>query len=243
MSGPVTVRDLRPPLGVLRVGFVVTLALTALHVGIRRVPWAPQWAEPDSTVKQYFDVSREQNLPTWVNVAVLLLAAVAGALAAVLARMAGDRAALPWAGFAIVVAGLSLDDMTSLHERLDGFGRRLGGGSGLTYAAWVVPGLAFAAVVVVAVFLLVRRVDRSASRLLLLGLFCLLFGAFALESMGNAVLEQRGFSREYSLLLLAEETVETIGAWLLLAAPLAQMSVRRAGDSLQVAYRGVQIRR
>ncbi|MBA3525033.1 MAG: hypothetical protein H0T85_10905 [Geodermatophilaceae bacterium] len=231
---------LRPELWVLRIGVVVTVALIALHAGIRRVPWAPQWGEPESTAKQYFDVSREQNLPTWVNVVVLVLAAVASTLAAALARVAGSRAALPWAGFAVVVAGLSLDDMTSLHERLDGFGRRIGGGSGLTYAAWLVPGLAFAAVVVIAVVLLVRRVDRTTRRLLLSGLFLLLVGAFALESLGNAVLEQRGFSREYALLVLAEETLETLGAWLLLAAPLAALRVTRTDGGLLVAYPAAQ---
>lgn len=234
-------RPRRPSLDivVLCLGGGAAVFVALLHVAVSRAPWAPQWREPESAVRIYFDVAREQNLPTWFNVSLLLLAAVMAGFAAALARAANDRAALPWAGLALVCAALSLDDMTSLHERLAPLGKRLGGGSGLTYAAWLVPGLLFAAVVVVVIALLFIRVRRRARLLLLAGLLCLLVGAFGLESLGNAVLQAQGHGRSYAYFLLAEEFLEALGAVCLLAAPFAELRIERSDAELQVRYRCV----
>lgn len=226
-----------PELVVLAVGIGVAGVLVLLHIAVPRTPWAPQWRDPESDVNIYFDLGREQNLPTWVNVSILLLAAVAAGLAAFLARAANDRAAWPWAGFALVCAALSLDDLSSLHERLHALGVRIGGGSGLTYAAWLVPGLAGAAVVVVAMALLYWRVGRRARVLLVAGVGFLLIGAFGLEALGNAVLEAQGHTRSYAYYLVLEEFLEAVGAVFLLAAPFAQLRIGRSGPEWQVAYR------
>ncbi|MBA2415771.1 MAG: hypothetical protein H0V64_07790 [Geodermatophilaceae bacterium] len=234
---PRTGRRLPPEIVVLGVGTGAAVFIVLLHIAVPRAPWAPQWREPGSAVGTYFDVAREQNLPTWFNVSLLLLAAAMAALAAALARTAGNRAALPWAGLALVCAALSLDDMTSLHERLHPLGVRIGGGSGLTYAAWLVPGLAFAALVVLAIALLVRRVGRRARLLLMVGVGCLLAGAFGVESLGNAVLEAQGYGRAYAYLLVVEEFLEAFGAVCLLAAPFAELRIQHAEGGLQLAYR------
>ncbi|CAN5271546.1 hypothetical protein BH20ACT5_BH20ACT5_16160 [soil metagenome] len=235
-DAPQTSHRRSPDLVVLGVGGAVAVLLVLLHIGVTRVPWAPQWAEPASGVRIYVNLASEQNLPTWVNVSILLLAAVMAGLASVLARVAGSPAALPWAGLSLVCAALSLDDMTSLHERLQSIGVRMGGGSGLTYAAWLVPGLLFAALVVVAVGLLVRRVGRRARLLLVIGLGCLLVGAFGVESLGNAVLQEQGYGRTYAYFLIVEEFLEALGAVCLLAAPFAELRMRRSGDELRLRY-------
>lgn len=231
------IRRLSPEVVVLGLGGGAAVVVVLLHIGVPRAPWAPQWREPESGMNIYFDVAREQNFPTWFNVSLLLLAAVMAAVAALLARAASDRAALPWLVLSIIWAGLSLDDMTSLHERLAPFGRQIGGGSGLTYAAWLVPGLAFAGVVVVAVALLFRHVGRRARALLALGLSFLIVGAFGLESLGNAALQAQGFGRTYAYFLVVEEFLEALGAVCLLAAPFAELRIQRTGPDLQLAYR------
>jgi len=227
-------RRIRPVRGLLVAGVAIAALLVVLDIAVTRVPWAPQWREPESMVRIYFDVAREQNLPTWVNVCLLTLAAAIAGLVAALARAARDPSALPWAVFALICAGLSLDDLTSLHERLDPLGRQLGGGSGLTYAAWLVPGALVAVAVVVAVVVLVRRTGRTTRLLLLTGLGCLLAGAFGFEAAGNAVLEERGFSRAYAWFLFTEEFLETIGAVLLLAGTVSGLRITATGPSLLV---------
>ncbi len=232
-----TRRRFAPEVVVLGLGAGAAVTVILLHIAVPRAPWAPQWREPESRVRIYFDVAREQNLPTWFNVSLLLLAAVMAALAAVLARAAHDRAALPWVGLALVCAALSLDDMTSLHERLHSFGVSIGGGSGLTYAAWLVPGLMFAALVVLAIAVLFRLVRRRARLLLVAGVACLLVGAFGVESVGNAVLQAQGHGRTYAYFLIVEEFLEAIGAVCLLAAPFAEIRFRRSGGEFRLAYR------
>lgn len=231
---PGTRRRIRPIRGLLVAGVAIAGLLGVLDIAVTRVPWAPQWREPESMVRVYFDVAREQNLPTWVNVCLLTLAAAIAGLVAALARVTRDPSALPWAVFALLCTCLSLDDMTSLHERLDPLGRRLGGGSGLTYAAWLVPGALVAVVMVVAVVVLVRRTGRTTRLLLLAGLGCLLAGALGFEAVSNAVLEERGFSRSYAWLLSTEEFLETIGAVLLLAGTVSGLRITAIGRSLLV---------
>lgn len=233
-------RPVRAVQGVLVGGAAVAIVLVLLDAAVTRVPWAPQWRDADSMVRIYFDVAREQNLPTWVNVCLL---ALAGAIAGVVAALAGaarDRSAIPWAVFALTCLALSLDDMTALHERLDAVGRGLGGGSGLTYAAWVIPGLVVAVLVVLAVVVLVRRTSRPTRRLLVAGLSCLLVGAFGLESLGNAVLESEGFGRSYAWFVAAEELLETLGAVLLLAGALSGVRIEPTGDGVHVRFRTMQ---
>lgn len=90
----------------------------------------------------------------------------------------------------------------------------------------------------IAIAVLFRRVRRRARMLLVAGLACLLFGAFGVESLGNAVLQVQGSGRTYAYFLLVEEFLEAIGAVFLLAAPFAEIRFERAGSELRLAYRG-----
>lgn len=230
-------RQVRAVRGVLVVGTVVAVVLVLLDAAVTRVPWAPQWRHPDSMMRIYFDIAREQNLPTWVNVCLLTLAGAIALVVAALARAVEDRSAIPWAVFGLTCLALSLDDMTALHERLDALGRALGGGSGLTFAAWVVPGLLAAGLVALAVAVLVRRTGPSTRRLLVAGLSCLLLGAFGLEALGNSVLEREGFGRSYAWFVAAEELLETLGAVLLLAGSLSGVRIDRTADGVHLRCR------
>lgn len=235
-NGP---RQLRAVRAVLVVGPVVAVVLVLLDAVVTRVPWAPQWRHPDSMMRIYFDLAREQNLPTWVNVCIFTLAGAISCAVAALARAAYDRSAIPWAAFGLICLGLSLDDMTALHERLDPLGRALGGGSGLTFAAWILPGLLAAAVVALSVALLVRRTSGATRWLLAVGLGCLLVGAFGFEALGNAVLEREGFGRSYAWFVATEELLETLGAVLLLAGSVSGVRIDRTRDGVHLRYRAV----
>lgn len=233
---PTTPQPLHRP--VLTVLAATALALAGLAVLIPNLPFAPALSDAESQVRSYFDLATESNLWSWFNVGVLGLAGLAQAAAGALARLQGRRVAWAWWGSAVVCLGLSVDDMTSLHERLDPLGRQIGGGTGLATAAWVVPGLAFALVLVVAVLLLARRLSPVPRRLLLGGLALFLGAAFGLEAMGNAVLEQQGPSRLYAVFLHTEELLEAWGAAALAAAPFAAVLVGRSADGVRLVYRG-----
>ena len=222
---------------VLRVLLLCVILLVGLHLLVHNLPWAPQFAAPDSQVRLFFDLASEANLWAWFNVAVLAAGGVMHLVAGLMARANGAGPTWPWLVSGMLLAGLSIDDLTSLHERLQPLGVHLGGGSGLTYAAWLIPGLFFAAVVIGAVATLAVRVPTRPRRLLPLGLALLIGGAFLLESAGNAVLEAVGPSTRYAVFLIAEEMAEACGAVLLLAAACAALRVAHVNGNLTLSYR------
>jgi hypothetical protein len=74
--------------------------------------------------------------------------ALVAALLAALVRRAGGRDARCWAGLAVILSLLSLDEAVALHERLGGpAGEVLGDATrGPLHFAWVVPGAVLALV-------------------------------------------------------------------------------------------------
>lgn len=223
---------------VLRVLLPCAIVLVVTHWLVHNIPWAPELAAHDSPVRLYFDLASEANLWTWFNVAVLVTAAVMHLATGFFARASGGKPAGAWLVSGIVLVGLSIDDLTSLHERLQPLGVDLGGGAGLTYAAWLVPGLAFAAVVVGATSVLAVKLSARPRWYLVAGLGLFLGGAFVLEAVGNAVLESVGPSTRYAVLLIAEELAEAVGAILLLAAACAASRISFGNRSLTLSYQG-----
>jgi hypothetical protein len=181
------------------------------------LPRVPAWAvlrDPGQPWVVLLDVRDEGSVHTWFNVALLTAAAASACLAAVVHRVAGS-ASWPWWAVAVVLAGLSADDMLSLHERLEGVGQRLGGGAGALHFAWVVPGAVLGAAVALVVVVAVRRLPGCSRTPLLTGVSLLLVAALALEAVGGAVLSEIGDGAAYILVSHLEEVLESIGACLL----------------------------
>ena len=93
-----------------------------------------------------FDLTLENNVPTWFSGGLLLAASI---LLGLIARhgqtahpalLAGSRPA-QWYGLALIFAYLSLDEVAQLHERTTQPTRDLLGVGGVLYWAWVVPAL------------------------------------------------------------------------------------------------------
>lgn len=213
------------------------LLMATAHAAVPNLPFAPSLAQDANPVRRFFEVAGEQNGWAWLNVVLLATGAALHLVAGLLWRRAGRRAAAWW-GTAAVLAALSLDDLVGLHERMTGLGVELGGGSGLLAAAWVVPGAAVAVGVVVAFGWLARSLDRHGRRLLLGGLALFLAGAFGLETVGHAVLEDRGPSATYGGLVLVEELAEAWGAVLMAATGAAAVVLRTGpGDGVELRAR------
>ena len=204
------------------------------HLVVRRL--RPAWRDPDSGVNQLLDMAREVNLPTWLSVSIFLGGAATQAVAAALARLAHHPSRGWWLALAVVSLAMSIDDFVQLHERTDALGRRLGGGSGLTYAAWLIPGAAVAAVLVTVVVVLGRRTSHLVRRRLWVGATLFLVGSFGLEAIGNAYLERAGLGGGYRAFMLAEESLELFGAVVLMAAAFAALSFVRHARGVTVSY-------
>lgn len=215
----------------------ISVALAALSLGLPNITDWPALADPDGPVRLLVQVAGEQNLPTWFAVLVLGLAAAVHLLAACLARVARQPVWRLWVVSAVVIAAMSLDDATSLHERLDGLGRAAGADS--FPFAWVIPGAVLGLAVAASLILLARRLQGAARWAIVAGLALLIGGALGMETVNGAILEAQGPSRWFVVGTHLEELAEMIGGVLLLRGGLAALAVRAARNGeFVVAYGG-----
>jgi hypothetical protein len=214
---------------------LASVVLTLLSLVLPNVTNWPVLAAPDSPVRTLVDVAAEQNLPTWFAVVVLGTAAVVHLLVAHIARSAELSVWRLWVVSAVVIAALSLDEASSLHERLDGLGRSIGA-EGFPFA-WVIPGTALGLAVVVALALLAHRVRGPARRYLVVGMALLVGAALGLEILNGAILSVQGPSRWYVVMTHVEELAEMVGAILLLRGGLAALNIRETSNgALAIRY-------
>ena len=110
-----------------------------------------------------------------------------------------------------------------LIEPLVGFvARRLGGGGGLLYFAWVVPGLVLAVAAMVMLCTHAVRLARRPRLYLTLGAVLFFGGAVGFEMISGSVLIGRGGpSLAYTVLFHVEEVTEAVGSILMLLAPVS----------------------
>lgn len=163
---------------------------TADHLP-RAVPWKPVWLglsiisvivvlisalmtpvilgtvpeDRSSTLRNYFEVDNEGNLPAWWNSFMLLSAATLLFFAAALWKWAGRKRWWRWAGLGLMFAAMSLDEATRLHERLARLYRILFGEAPLEHYTWLMLGVPVSVGAVV--FLLAKElVEKLGSSLL-----------------------------------------------------------------------------
>jgi hypothetical protein len=202
----------------------VVFVILATTSGLTRVVSVPRG------IVKFFDVGTEANLWTWANVLVLGYAALALLTTGVLRWLRNDRGGLAWMLGAVVVAGLSLDDLAQLHENTASLGTALGGGDGLTHFAWIVPGTVIAAFCIAALAPAMMRAKPAPRRLLVLGTVFLFSGAIGFEAVSGDVLEytKDGLSyAAYDVVMHVEELLEALGATFLLGAGVCDLHLQK----------------
>jgi hypothetical protein len=176
-----------------------------------------------------FYLDAENNVPTWVSSALLLLSALVIATIAAAAWRQGDPYRWHWAGLSTIFAVLSLDETASIHEAIVPVARRLLGLRGfLTHTAWVIP----AAVVLVALGVAARRFIRhlpaTTRRQAALALSLLVAGAMGMELVGGAYSDRHGYNNlPYALIATAEETLEMVATVLFVRTWLSHLASGR----------------
>jgi hypothetical protein len=177
----------------------------------------------------YVDLLVEHNLPTWWSVALLATAALAHFAAFVAARNAGAPGAAYWLVTAAVLALLSLDDQSQLHERSEELGRLVVTETGDFPFYWLIPGTLAGLGVAAAVATLAVRVHARARALLIGGIVLMLAAGLGLEVVQGLFMaagdEGIGFVIGYHV----EELGEDVGVILLIGAAVAMTRLSRAG--------------
>jgi hypothetical protein len=219
----VVIRTSRP-VRVRRIGWWllgVSVTLSVLSMAIPALIDHPLTTERGE-VRVYFDVFSEGNLPTWWSVGLLVLTAVTHAVTGALA----PRFRFAWFVSAAVLGALSLDDHTSLHERLERIGQ-----SWVTFERfpgyWLVPGIFAGLAVAVALGLLAAKL-RGVTRWCMIAGLALVQGLLVAEGESGPL---------YVLVLHAEELGENLGVLLMLTAAIRSLDITRDADGrLSVGY-------
>ena len=123
-----------------------------------------------------------------------------------------------------VLAVLSLDEASALHERLGGPTEALLGDAAGRFA-WVVPGAVLVAVVGAFFLPFLLRLPAPVRRRVLGGGTAFVLGAVVVETISGVVLEAQGDRAAYLLVTAAEEGLEMTGAIWLLCAALSCLTV------------------
>ncbi|MFC5237330.1 hypothetical protein [Pseudonocardia zijingensis] len=186
-------------------------------------------------LRLFVDLLVEHNLPTWWSVALLATAALVHLATFLVARAAGAPEARFWLVTAGVLALLSLDDQSQLHERSEQLGRLFVEETGSFPFYWLIPGAVAGVAVAAAVVALAVRVRARARALLVGGIALMLATGLGLEVVQGLFMaagnEGLGFAVGYHV----EELGEDVGVILLIAAALATARVT-GGRSLTLSY-------
>lgn len=173
-------------------------------------------------VENLFDIRRESSVPTWWQLMLLFLVAVACALTAAVTTAPDERKA--WTAAAVAAALFSLSEGSALHEKLgvltsiDVPEQRLND--------WVPPGALLAVVAVALLSWFCRALPEPARRMLAAAVAALLLGAVAGQALTNWLVWQ-GQTMAAMAASLAAETLEVAGAALASYAVLSQLVAGR----------------
>lgn len=163
-----------------------------------------------------FDLNREQNIPTWYAASSLLLCAVLLGVCGTVSRQPGGRFEKHWFFLMMVFCGLSVDELSSLHERFSSPVRAVFGVDGMLYFAWVVPAFLFVAVLLVAYWRFLASLPHKIRWGFLLAGAVYVAGAIGMELVGGEYVSSHGGfpvarTMTYAGFTTVEELLEMIG--------------------------------
>lgn len=199
----------------LRLGAVVIGAVLALHMAT--VTHYFLTGTGNRTALRWFHLDREENLPTLVSAAGLLMVA---SLFWAVSRREDRRGSWLWLLFCAIFIGLAVDEWFGIHERSVVLLRDALDLGGVLYLSWVLPYSLALVVLACAVLPALRRVDPATRRRLLVAAAVYVAGALLIELPEGARFEALSGSTTgkpdavLEFLFLVEETAEMIGIWL-----------------------------
>ncbi|MCQ3938847.1 MAG: hypothetical protein DPW18_17645 [Chloroflexi bacterium] len=164
-----------------------------------------------------FYLDAESNIPTFANALLLFIPALLLAAIGAWKSVVGDRFRFHWFALALIFLLLSFDEAAALHERLIKPMRAIAGAEGIFYFAWVIPGLAAAALFGLAFLMFFLHLETRFKILFFLSLAVYIGGVIGGEMVSGyfaANLGQKNFT--YAVIASFEESVEMFGASLII---------------------------
>jgi hypothetical protein len=200
------------------------LGIVPVHNGTRDIP-------PLLT-----SFSRESNLPTLFSSAILALCGLLAAVVAAAGKDEGKARYLQWMGVAGVFVFLAIDESALLHERATHAVRHFVEleRMGLSHAAWTIPYMAAALLILAVYWRFFWRLPRATRRQFGSGIALYLIGAVGMEFISCIWLDTTERNAVYYLLGTVEESLEMIGIIVIIAALVSYLEKQYPDFSLRL---------
>lgn len=158
-----------------------------------------------------FDLDLEVGLYTWFSTINLSLASILLGLLGFAKFVQNDRMRFHWILLSVIFMGLSIDEHSSIHEKISGMLSGMIETSGLFNFVWVIPAMVACTIGLVFYIPFIRSFPPRLRTYLILSAATFLTGAIGMEMLGGAVFEQsedawQSFS--YRSLVTIEEALE-----------------------------------
>jgi hypothetical protein len=171
-----------------------------------------------------FYLDSEHNIPTYFSSLLLLASSALLALIASSKHRVKDKFRYHWTVLSLLFAYLAVDEAAGLHEPFIQPLQRVFGASGWFLFAWVIPGLAIAALFALTYFKFLLELEKPFGKLVTTSGIVYVSGAIGMELVGGRYVESFGMQNfTYSLVTTAEEALELCGVTLFIYSLLKYM--------------------
>jgi hypothetical protein len=158
-----------------------------------------------------FDLDMEYGVYTWLSSVNLFIASAILGIIGSSNVLAQDRMRFRWLILSVVFFALSIDEHSSIHEKISNVVSQVFTTSGFFNFAWVIPAIAVSIVGLVFYVPFIRTFPPWLRAYLIVSAATFLAGAIGMEMLGGAVAEQGGNVRQsfsYRSLVTIEEALE-----------------------------------
>ena len=165
-----------------------------------------------------FDLNIEATIPTWFTTIVLFCSSLTLAAVARTKQRERDAFRYYWWALSLIFLYLSVDEAAQIHEHWDDNLEVIDNLPGFFYYGWVVPGMILVGISALVFARFFFHLGRATQTYLLIGAVTYVGGAIGMEMIGGYVLDTQGPGVVTGLIVIAEESLEQVGAILFLVA-------------------------
>lgn len=150
-------------------------------------------------------VDAEKNIPTAYSFLILVMCSILLAIITFMHSRNRDRYAKHWQGLSVIFFVLAIDEFCSIHELATHITRNSLKTSGIFYFAWVIPGMAFLSIFILAYLKFVLALPRKTQLGFIISGSVFVFGAIGMELIGGYFFQLHGSD---NLIYIMNSTVE-----------------------------------
>ena len=157
-------------------------------------------------------VDAEKNIPTAYSFLILIICSILLAIIAFLHEKNRTRYRKHWKGLSILFFILAMDEFCSIHELATHVTRNSLKTSGFFYFAWVIPGIAFLSIFILAYLRFIFSLPSNTRIGFIFSGSIFIFGAMGMELIGGYFFELYGSDNiSYIMIATFEEMLEFFG--------------------------------